>query len=127
MTKSSPSRIKKRLDGITFGDVLPANTIFPEDIPVLFRKTAEELAGAFFEENHRSKTFRGHWKIAAKHYVTLNWPNFLETAKIILGGMLQNPGVSLALKNEIEDAFLAQANDKRMLNFAEHMAPGPVN
>ena len=120
MTKSSPSRAKRR---ITFGDVLPPNTIFPEDIPVLFRKTAEELAGAFFEENHRSNIFRGHWKIATKHYVTLNWPNFLEIAKTILGGMLNNPGVSLALKDEIMEAFLAQANDKKQLNYAEHLAP----
>lgn len=139
MTKSSPSRVARRSNysDLTFGDVMPANTIYPEDIPTLFRATAEDLAGAFFEENKRSVRFRGHWKGLAKlvswkgdvatFYVRKNWPLYLDTARVILAGMLQNPGVGLTLKDEIMDAFTAQAGDKRMLDYTEHLAPGAVN
>lgn len=145
MTKSSAARVARRLeeiasgDPLTFGDIMPENTIFPEDIPLLFRKTAEDIAGCYFEEEvgpgmfnedntrRRSKAFRLHWQKNCQTYIKLNWPMFLETAKIILAGMLQNPGISLAQKDEISTAFIAQAADGRMVDFSEHLAPGAVH
>ena len=128
MTKAIPP-----YEPITFGDIMPANTVFPEDIPALFRKTAQEMAGCYFEEEvgpglfnedntrRRSKAFRQHWRDECKIYVKLNWPTFLETAKIILAGMLHNPGVSLAQKDDISEAFIAQAGNRHMQDFSEHL------
>jgi hypothetical protein len=125
MTRASSSRLARRNE-LTFGDVVPKNWVMPEDIPVLFRQTAEECAGAFFEENKRSVRFRGRWR-NARQYIRLNWPSYLPIARTILAGMLQNPGISLAQKEEISKAFLGQAADKRLLDMSEHLAPGAVN
>jgi hypothetical protein len=131
MTKSSPSRLARRHEPITFGDIMPKSTVFPEDIPVLFRKTAEEIAGAYFEEEvgpgmfnedntrRRSKLFRARWRVATSTYVKLNWPSFLETAKTILVGMLRNPGITEAQKEEIAAAFFAQAADPKLNDLSE--------
>lgn len=133
MTRASPSRIARRAEPLTFGDLMPKSTVFPEDIPILFRKTAEDIAGSYFEEEvgpgmfnedntrHRSKFFRARWQVATSTYVKLNWPNFLEIAKTILLGMLNNPGISEAQKEEIAAAFFAQASDYKLNNLGEQM------
>jgi hypothetical protein len=110
------------------------NHVFPEDIPVLFRKTAEELAGAFHDEQlhdarfssvpaerRRSMAFRAHWPIS-RTYVKLCWPMFIPMAKTILGDMLTQPGISLTQRDEIYNAFLEMADDHRQLDFSEALA-----
>lgn len=125
MTKSSPSRLQKRLAGLTFGDLAPKHWAMPEDVPLLLRTTARDCAGAFFEENKRSPRFRGRWR-DVRQYITLNWPSYLPIARTILVNMLRNPGVSLAQKDEIAACFFQQSETKTMLDMSEHLAPGPV-
>lgn len=127
MTRKSQRRLE-----IDFSNTLP-NHVFPEDIPVLIRKTAEDLAGAYHDEQIeacfgspvpaeriRSKQFRARWR-SSKVYVKLNWATFVPMARTILTGMLEMPDVSLAQKEAIYEAFLQAASDKRMLDFSEHL------
>ena len=115
------------------------NHVFPEDIPLLFRNTAEELAGAYYDEQlqdarfsnvsaerRRSMTFRNHWP-NVRTYIKLNWPMFIPMAKTILGDMLTRPDVSLAQKDEIYNAFLEVAEDKNQLDFSEAIGAQYVN
>lgn len=106
--------------------------IFPEDIPLLMRRTAEDLAGAFHDEQledarfstddptrHRSQRFRAHWGKDSRRYVRLNWPTFIPMAKDILGAMLTRADVSLTMKDTIYEAFLEMASDDNQLDFSE--------
>lgn len=113
MTKKSLSRRQREYD---FSNILP-NHVMPEDVPLLFRKTAEEIAGAFFDED-RSLRFRGRWK-SQKVYVKLNWASFVPVARKVLTHMLDRDDVSLAQKEEIYEAFLQQGQDRRMLDMSE--------
>ena len=108
MTKKSLRR--REMD---FSNILP-NHALPEDIPPLFRKTAEEIAGAFFEDNKRSPIFRARWR-NDKIYVRLNWASFIGSARAILLDMLTQPGVSEPMKQEIYEAFLQQGESARMV------------
>lgn len=125
MTKSSPTRLQKKLEGLTFGDLAPKHWAMPEDVPLLLRATARGCAGDFFEENKRSHRFRGRWR-DVHQYITLNWPSYLPIARTILINMLRNPGVSLTLKDEIAACFFQQSETKTMVDMSEHLAPGPV-
>ena len=108
------------------------NLIFPEDIPLLMRRTAEDLAGAFHDEQledarfstddptrHRSQRFRAHWGKDSRRYVRLNWPTFIPLAKQILGEMLTRHDVTLTMKDAIYEAFLEMADDPNQLDFSE--------
>lgn len=108
------------------------NLIFPEDIPLLFRKTAEDLAGAFHDEamedarfspdqhtRHRSQAFRAHWGKDSKRYIKLNWPTFIPMAKQILGEMLTRHDVTLTMKDCIYEAFLEVGEDRNQLDLSE--------
>lgn len=116
MTKKSHARLQKEYD---FSNILPRH-IMPEDVPVLFRKTAEEIAGAFWDEEKRSPIFRARWR-SQKIYVRLNWASFVSIARNVLAHMLDREDVSLAQKDEIMTAFLEQSQDKRMLDMSEHL------
>lgn len=87
----------------------------------LIRRTAKELAGAFFEgqtqfirgqlEQHpdspgRSERFRA---LAGKEkdFIAHNWPTFVEPARRTLAQMLSMPNYSQHIKDEIFDALLA--------------------
>lgn len=113
MTKKSFGRRQREYD---FSNILPRH-VMPEDVPVLIRKTSEEIAGAFFEEE-RSLRFRGRWK-SQKVYVKLNWASFVPVARKVLTHMLDRDDVSLAQKEEIYEAFLQQGQDRRMLDMSE--------
>ena len=107
------------------------NLIFPEDIPLLMRRTAEDLAGAFHDEameearfspeqtTRRSQHFRAHWGKDSRRYVRLNWPTFIPMARDILGAMLTRDDVGLTMKDEIYGAFLEMASDTNQLDFSE--------
>ena len=107
------------------------NLIFPEDIPLLMRRTAEDLAGAFHDEQledarfstddptrHRSQRFRAHWGKDSRRYVRLNWPTFIPMARDILGAMLTRADVGLTMKDAIYEAFLDAASDVNQLDFS---------
>ena len=113
--------------------------IFPEDIPVLMRKTAEDLAGAYHDEQlddakfsndeavrTRSRAFRAHWP-SSRTYIRLNWPMFVPLAKTILGNMLTDGTVPLALKDEIYEAFLEMSEDANQLDLGEHLVANMLN
>lgn len=106
--------------------------IFPEDIPLLMRRTAEDLAGAFHDDQledarfstddptrHRSQRFRAHWGKNSRRYVRLNWPTFVPMAKDILGAMLTRADVGLTMKDAIYEAFIEAAADPNQLDLSE--------
>lgn len=72
-------------------------------------KTAKELAGAYFEEQH-SERFRKFWP-KVDVFIHRNWPNFLPMARSILTAMLrpQCKDVSEKQKEEIFEALKADA------------------
>jgi hypothetical protein len=113
--------------------------IFPEDIPLLIRQTAEELAGAFHDEamedarfspeqqtRHRSQQFRAHWGKDSRRYVKLNWPTFVPMAKGILTSMLTRADVTLTMKDAIYEAFLEVGQDRNQLDLSEALQAAPV-
>ena len=115
------------------------NLIFPEDIPLLMRRTAEDLAGAFHDEQledarfstddptrHRSQRFRAHWGKDSRRYVRLNWPTFVPRARQILGEMLTRADVGLTMKDVIYEAFLEMADDSNQLDFSEALEAAPA-
>lgn len=113
--------------------------IFPEDIPLLIRRTAEDLAGAFHDEamedarfspeqhtRHRSQHFRAHWGKDSRRYVRLNWPTFVPMAKTILGEMLTQHDVTLTMKDAIYEAFLECASDANQVDLSEALQAAPA-
>lgn len=132
MTRYSNAKKKREFDlsGIS------TNHVMPEDIPVLIRKTAEELAGAFFHEDFvidemgqakaRSPLFRARWR-SEKVYTRLNWASFVPLARTILSDMLTRDDVSLTQKEAIYEAFLKQGENRAMMDFSEALAPGSVH
>lgn len=113
--------------------------IFPEDIPLLMRRTAEDLAGAFHDEQledarfstddptrHRSQRFRAHWGRDSRRYVRLNWPTFVPMAREILGAMLTRAGVGITMKDAIYEAFIEMAADPNQLDLSEALDAAPV-
>ncbi len=121
------------------------NLIFPEDIPLLMRRTAEDLAGAFHDEQledarfstddptrHRSQHFRAHWGRNSRLYVRLNWPTFVPMAKEILARMLQpidkwgNLAISDVMAKAIYEAFCEMASDQNQLDFSEALNAAPA-
>ena len=103
----------KRRREINLENALP-NHILPEDVPVLIRKTAEEICGAYYD-GPRSATFRARW-LDQYVYVKLNWASFVPDAKEALAAMLTMPEteVPLDVKDMIMDVFVTQAEDRRM-------------
>jgi hypothetical protein len=115
------------------------NLIFPEDIPLLMRRTAEDLAGAFHDEQledarfsaddptrQRSQRFRAHWGKDSRRYVRLNWPTFIPLAKQILGEMLTRHDVTLTMKDAIYETFLEMADDPNQLDLSEALEAAPA-
>jgi hypothetical protein len=101
------------------------NHVMPEDVPVLIRTSAEQIAGAFYEDD-RSPRFRGRW-INQDVYVKLNWASFVPVARKVLSHMLELSSTSLAQKEEIYEAFVQQGQTRTMLDFSEALAPGNVH
>lgn len=120
MTRKSPARLHREYDFSNISE----RYVMPEDIPVLLRKTAEEICGAFYEDE-RSPIFRARWR-NQKVYVKLNWASFLPAARTVLTSMLDREDVSITQKEEIYAAFVQQAEKRAMMDFSEHLAPGAV-
>lgn len=81
----------------------------------LVRRTAKELAGAFFENEDtfregryiRSERFRDEYA-RQQDFVNQHWTAFVKLARKILGHMLTLPGTSQADKDAIYDALLKE-------------------
>ena len=79
----------------------------------LVRKTAYELAGAFFDNadvlnqdvRERSRRFRAECK-SQEDFVAKHWTKFVPTARQILAHQLKDPLKSIEEKNTIFDALL---------------------
>lgn len=74
----------------------------------LIKKTAEDLAGAYFEEE-RSERFRKLWP-DVRQFIGRNWPNFVTIARAILTEMLRRVDTPDAQKEEIYEALLDDRN-----------------
>ena len=81
----------------------------------LVKKTAKELAGAFFDGQDalndgrigRTDTFRGNG-LSQSQFVAEYWPDFVKMARKILAHMLTEPGRSDRERDQIYDALLEE-------------------
>lgn len=96
----------------------------------LTKKTAKELAGAFFENEDtfadgraiRSDRFRATEK-SQEAFVARYWPDFVPLARKFLTHMLTEPGRNQAEKNQIHDALL---QDRGFLTDEQLAAPSVI-
>ena len=77
----------------------------------LVRKTAKELAGAFYEDDH-SDRFRKLWP-SQKTFIARNWPSFVEIARVALTELLHREGTPEYQKIEIYEA-LCEDNERQI-------------
>lgn len=95
----------------------------------LIRRTAKELAGAFYEQNYRSKDFRRafptvkdylrgtrHWPNGSIRKVEPGWHHFVQGAKGMLATSLRDPTVSDHEKERISDQLIEEAHRGSRLN-----------
>lgn len=97
MTKSSPSRVQRRLESDH------------RMVHELVKKTAQELAGAFYEwQAGRSKYGNEFYKLYPNvdAFIKRDWANFVRAAKECLADQLRDPNVSEMEKFQIYDALL---------------------
>jgi len=81
----------------------------------LVKKTAKELAGAFYQGEDalhdgrigRTDTFRSSG-ISERQFVNEYWPDFVKMARKILAHMIQEPGRTDMERDEIYDALLEE-------------------
>lgn len=71
---------------------------------MLIRRTAKDLAGAFYEKDH-SERFRKFWP-DQKQFIGRNWPDFVVMARTILTDMLRQNATPPWQKEEIYEALL---------------------
>lgn len=89
---------------------------------ILIRRTAKDMAGAFYEQNMRSEMFRrafpkasdfihgrAHRRDGSVELQDPNWWQFVDLAKEQLAKMLTDESVSQHLKDRIEDALIENA------------------
>ena len=74
----------------------------------LVKKTAQELAGAFYENAAHSNGFFRAWP-SQKQFILSEWPKFVETTKKVFAQMLGGNTISEAEKAEIYEAMLADS------------------
>jgi hypothetical protein len=83
------------------------------DVPVLIRKTAEEIAGTFYELS-RTDRFRAEAG-SQKQFIRRHWKDHLGNAVQSLAGLLGQPGFPEDQKLKIHDA---------LIEFHERAKPG---
>lgn len=89
----------------------------------LIRMTAKGMAGAFYEQNYRSKAFREsfptvkdyltgrrHWPNGQIKQVDPGWVHFVQAAKGMLATSLQDKNMSEHEKEAIADALIEEAH-----------------
>jgi hypothetical protein len=74
------------------------------EVPILIRKTAEEIAGCFYElsRTDRFRTEAG----SQKQFIRRHWKDHLGNAVQSLAGLLGQPGVPEDQKMQIHEAIL---------------------
>lgn len=96
----------------------------------LIRRTAKDLAGAFFDNMdvfqdarvERTTIFRQ--ECPDQHaFVQLYWPDFVAVARKVLTHMLTEPGTTQIQKDAIFDALL---KDRGFLTDADKAAPSII-
>lgn len=96
----------------------------------LIRRTAKDLAGAFYEGNDvlhdgratRTEKFRRE-VTNQKAFIWVYWPKFVPMARLILAHMLTEPGHSQSEKDAIFDALL---KDQNFRTDEEELAPSII-
>lgn len=100
MTKASPARRQRRLESDH------------RMVHVLVKKTAQELAGAYYEwqagHTKRANDFYANYPSLDK-FVRRDWANFVRAAKACLADQLRDPSVSEMEKQDIYEALLNDA------------------
>jgi len=83
------------------------------EVPILIRKTAEEIAGCFYElsRTDRFRTEAG----SQKQFIRRHWKDHLGNAVQSLAGLLGQPGFPEDQKLKIHDA---------LIEFHERAKPG---
>lgn len=74
------------------------------DVPVLIRKTAEEIAGAFYEGN-RSDQFRQNAG-SQKNFIRRHWKDHIGDTIQCMAQLLSQPGFPDREKERIHDAIV---------------------
>lgn len=74
-------------------------------VPVLVRRTAKEIAEAWWHDN-RTDTFRRTWP-SVKVYKRECWPFFVPQAKSALVDLMTHPNTTDHVRGEIYDALVA--------------------
>lgn len=74
------------------------------DVPPLIRKTAEEIAGAFYEGN-RSERFRSGAG-SPKNYIRRHWKDHISVTIQCMARLLGQPGFSDEEKERIHEAIV---------------------
>src|ERR1035437_5144054 len=100
MSKSSPARIARRTPHLEQDHRM---------VHRLVKKTAQELAGAFYEWQAFRKAYgddfyKNYPNVEA--FMKRDWPNFVRVAKEALTTQLTDPTVSETEKQDIYDALI---------------------
>lgn len=77
-------------------------------VHVLIRKTANELAGAYYEHAAHDNQFYAYYP-SQKFFMDYEWHRFISVAKEMLVTMLGNPMTPDAYKIDIHDALTLDA------------------
>lgn len=99
-------------DNVTMADIKSGRfrertrQLYPH-LPTVIRRTAKELAGAFFETGVRSNNFRMAWP-SVRDYVRDCWPLYVKDARKLLSKMLGAKNVTKHQKNIIYDALMSE-------------------
>jgi hypothetical protein len=100
MTLASPSRVARRLESDH------------RMVHVLVKKTAQEMAGAYYEwqatTGKRANDFYKNYP-SIDAFIRRDWKNFVRIAKEVLTSMLTDPTVTEIEKTEIYDALIDDA------------------
>ena len=96
-------------------------------VAMLIRKTAKELAGAFYDGQDalndgrvgRTDKFRA-FDFGHQPFVNEYWPDFVPMARKLLAHMLTEPGRAQSEKDQIYDALL---RDQRVRTDEDMIAP----
>lgn len=84
-------------------------------VPLLLRKTAIEIAAAFYDMSKRSKAFRVVFPSQRK-YVENHWPEFIKQAREALLSVMEH-SKSDHVRNEIYDAITNNFEERTKNSF----------
>jgi hypothetical protein len=79
-------------------------------VHALVKKTAEEMAGAYYElAASRDNRFYKEWP-SVRVFIRKNWKNFVVTARQVLASMLAKPSTPQIARDQIYDALQLDGN-----------------